>query len=187
MAVIWTGMDGQSPSVHCPSSELKKIRNGTGTDPYRRAHLDREVRLRCAPLVQPYKCIHVMGTVNCPLSINLGQQTSNKNGWAQRWLLYRRQHCMGMFLHILPLYTHLSPHCSPPPLLPHLAHARTCMHMPPSATARCSPLILTFQALLQALHHNPYPTTAPLSLTTAVVTLFGACGGIIPSASHSQR
>jgi len=107
---------------------------------------------------------HVTGTVNRPPSVNLGQQSSNKNGRAQRRPLYGRRHCTGMYLHILPLYTHLSCACLIAPLQPPTiaATSGTCMHMPPSATARGSPL--TFQALLLALRHNPYPTTAPLIL-----------------------
>ena len=73
---------------------------------------------------------HVTGMVNRPLSINLGQQTSNKNGWAQRRPLYGRWHCTGMYSHILPLYTHLS--CIIAPLQPPAIAATSgaCMRMP---------------------------------------------------------
>jgi len=44
---------------------------------------------------------HVTGRVNRPPSVNLGQQTSKKNGRSQRRPLYGRRRCTGMYSHIM--------------------------------------------------------------------------------------
>src|SRR5712675_2380238 len=90
----------------------------------------------------------------------------------------------------MALYGYVLTH--PPPVHPLIlrhcptATPRHCCHIwrmhvhAPSATARCSPLIPTFQALLLALHHNPYTTTAPL-----VLDYSGS--DVVPQSVHPPR